>query len=407
MRTDVRWAAIAAVCLVLGSCVAWSRWSHSTNGRWSEKDAAAYLDGREATWSKWPTAARGQGTFCVSCHTTLPYALSREALSAALNEKVPSPEEQGLVADVKERVELWPKSSPYYRDLADESRGTESVLNALILATYDSRTGKLSPDTKQAFDEMWSTQKKTGSEKGAWSWLDFDSQPWEAGDSTYYGASLAAVAVGVAPENYLHDPEIQENLALLRDYLQHAEESQIPINRVALLWASTKLPGLLDRPEQDAIIEEVLSKQRADGGWCLAALVGSWKREDNTPLIMKSDGYATGFITYVLEESGYPQGDTHIKKALDWLVANQTWWGGHWDSYSLNKRRHDPFSNVSQFMNDAATAYAVLALTRAGGGAKAAATAKTSEISSASMHLTSPLPARKGDVASKTAGKTL
>ena len=44
--------------------------------------AAAYLDARAEWWSTWPNAARDRGTFCISCHTTLPYALARPALRA-------------------------------------------------------------------------------------------------------------------------------------------------------------------------------------------------------------------------------------------------------------------------------------------------------------------------------------
>ena len=44
-------------------------------------------------------------------------------------------------------------------------------------------------------------QLKTGEAKGAWSWLQFHNSPWE-GDSQYYGATLAAIAVGTAPGNY-------------------------------------------------------------------------------------------------------------------------------------------------------------------------------------------------------------
>jgi len=54
-----------------------------------------------------------------------------------------------------------------------------------------------------------------------------------------------------------------------------------------------------------------------------------------------------------------------LKDSLSWLARNQTWWDGHWEAYSLNNRHHNPFSNVSGFMDDAATAYAVLALTQA------------------------------------------
>jgi squalene-hopene/tetraprenyl-beta-curcumene cyclase len=36
------------------------------------KAAAAYLDARAEWWSTWSNAQRDRGTFCMSCHTTLP-----------------------------------------------------------------------------------------------------------------------------------------------------------------------------------------------------------------------------------------------------------------------------------------------------------------------------------------------
>ena len=49
-------------------------------------------------------------------------------------------------------------------------------------------------------------------------------------------------------------------------------------------------------------------------------------------------------------------------KALDWLVQHQDRESGRWITSSLNKRR-DPTTVVGKFMSDAATSYAVLALT--------------------------------------------
>jgi hypothetical protein len=58
---------------------------------------------------------------------------------------------------------------------------------------------------------------------GTWSRLLFNDEPWEAYDSGYNEASLAAVAVSMALENYRAAAEIQYNLnrlgkCLNRDY---------------------------------------------------------------------------------------------------------------------------------------------------------------------------------------------
>ena len=339
---------------------------------WDQKAAAAYLDRRQEWWMAWPRAQRDHDTFCVSCHTAMPYALSRSALRSAVGEQTPSADEQRLLDSVTKRVRLWKEVAPFYSD-ADrgayktvESRGTESVLNALILAARDAQTGWLSHETATAFENMWAEQQTAGSKKGAWLWLRFNNEPWEADDSDYYGATLAAVALGTAPRNYRNAPEIQNNIKLLREYLNRESAAQKPINRVSLLWAAAKMPGLLEPDRKKAILSELLGKQLSDGGWSLSSLSGDWKRDDGTPQEAKSDGYATGLITFVLQQAEVSSENAQLKRGLAWLVVNQDKTEGSWQAFSLNKNKEHHLSpETALFMNDAATAYAVLALTNA------------------------------------------
>ena len=339
---------------------------------WDQKAAAAYLDQRQGWWMDWSKAARDHETFCVSCHTAVPYALSRPALRNALVEEAPSVNERRLLDNVKKRVRLWREVEPFYSDAergaykTAESRGTEAILNALILASNEAENSELSNDALQALKNMWAEQQIKGSKKGAWLWLRFDNEPWEADDSDYYGATLAAIATGTAPGNYRTRPEIQNNIEMMRDYLNHESAAQPTFNRAALLWASARLPGLLKPEQQRAIIREVLAKQQSDGGWNLASLAGAWKRRDGTPQEAKSDGYATGLITFALQQAGISPQNEQEKRAIAWLAANQNKTEGSWPAYSLNKNEaHHLSPDTTRFMNDAATAYAVLALTGA------------------------------------------
>ncbi|HEV3200981.1 MAG TPA: hypothetical protein VGZ73_23930 [Bryobacteraceae bacterium] len=356
---------ILAICLA-GSLHAQSGDAAIAAASWDPKAAAAYLDGRIAWWMNWPTAARDHETFCISCHTAAPYAMARAALRTDLAEQGPSSNERKVLDNVIKRVRMWKEVEPFYPDekrgapKTAESRGTESIFNAVILAGYDVPTGKLSSDARLALDNMWAEQLKTGEAKGAWAWLQFHNSPWE-GDSQYYGATLAAIATGTAPGNYRSSPEIQDGLKGLREYLLKERDRQIPIDRVMLLWASTKLPGLLTRAEQKSIIDEALGKQQTDGGFSLSAFVGGWKRADGTALETKSDGYATGVVTLALEQAGVTRDRPELKRALAWLNSNQDQTEGRWLAYSLNKKR-DLATDVGRFMSDAATAYAVLAL---------------------------------------------
>jgi squalene-hopene/tetraprenyl-beta-curcumene cyclase len=345
---------------------------------WSPKAAASYLDGRAEWWMSWPGAARDHETFCISCHTALPYALSRSALGRVLGQKAPAPGERRVLDNVIKRVRLWNEAKPFYGEQvgagkALQSRGTESVLNALILATFDARNSTLSVDTRAAFRNMWALQETTGDESGAWPWLDFGLEPFEAKDSVFYGAALAAIAVGAAPDNYRQSTEIQGYLKLMRDYLDREYARQSLSNQAVLLWASSKLPNLLSPKQQISIVDDLLSKQQSDGGWNLSSLAWTWhgsslkwllrlcSRSENPPLGGKSDGYATGMITYVLEQYGLPRDNPHLQRALDWLGRNQSKSDGRWPGYSLNHPREQ--SPTGLFMSDAATAYAVLALT--------------------------------------------
>jgi len=372
MTATVQRISALGACLLAGITLVCWRPETKAAGPWDQKAAAAYLDQRAGWWMEWPKAARDHETFCVSCHTAVPYALSRPALRKALAEEAPSANERRLLENVTKRVRLWKEVAPFYSD-ADrgayktvESRGTESVLNALILSSNDAQPGELSNATRMALENMWAEQQTTGNRKGAWSWLRFANEPWEAGDSDYYGAALAAVAAGTAPGNYLARPEIQNNLKMLREYLNRESAAQPAINRVALLWASAKLPGLLEPEQQKAIFTEILSKQQPDGGWSLSSLVAGWKRNDGTSQEAKSDGYSTGLIAFVLQQVGIPRENPQQKLALAWLTSNQNKTGGFWLAYSLNKNEaHHLTPSTALFMNDAATAYAVLALTEA------------------------------------------
>src|SRR5438874_7888267 len=153
-------AGIIAVCWHMEARAAGSRDPKATANRldqpetrmassWDQQAAAAYLDQRAAWWMEWPKAARDHETFCVSCHTAVPYALSRPALRKSLAEAAPSANERRLLDNVTKRVRLWKEVAPFYSD-ADrgmyktvESRGTESVLNALMLASNDAQGSQL------------------------------------------------------------------------------------------------------------------------------------------------------------------------------------------------------------------------------------------------------------------------
>ncbi len=276
-----------------------------------------------------------------------------------------------MLADIEKRVRNWDAMLPFYSDekygegKEIESRNAESVLNAIILASYDGGKPALSELTRLAFDHAWALQSKAGPDAGAWVWQNFAYTPWESKESQYHWAALMAMAVSRTPMEYRK--EVAANLGLLEGYLRSHYDAQPLLNKTALLWASSRIPDLLSQSQKGALVSELSKLQHSDGGWSLTDL-GTWERRDKTPLETRSDGYATGLIVLALQETGsevdrpaWIKSERSIKTGCAWLATHQDKQTGSWPAWSLNKNR-DPQSDAGLFMTDAATAYAVLAL---------------------------------------------
>ncbi len=325
---------------------------------WKAAEAGHYLDERQQVWFE---RAR-----CISCHSGLPYALARPALRQLVGDKKAAAPEARLLTQIKQRVANWDKLDTkefglYYDSnatLKKQSWGTEAIFNAVILAFDDRSKGRTTPSavTKEALEHLWQTQVKSGDHKGSWEWLDFQEPPWGDKEARYVGAALAALAVATAPGATSDtNPPVQ----LLRDYLKEQRPRQNLHNQVWSLWAAAKLDGILTKAEKKELIAKLLTKQQADGGWSLLAL-GPWSRQGGVAREDVSDSYATALLLHVLQLAGVPKDHEKIAKGLDWLRSHQTT-SGAWSSVSLIKKR-DPASHVGKFMSDAATAFAVLAL---------------------------------------------
>jgi squalene-hopene/tetraprenyl-beta-curcumene cyclase len=374
MRPRERTAGVAAgaiACLLLAG-----RAQAGDPAGWDARAAARHLDARASEWIGSATTQRGEGTdrvSCLSCHTSLPYLLARPSLRRAAGEDGPAAPAERLLADVRRRVKHWddlgtPRFPFYYGDddaKKAESRGTETVLSALVLATEDRRRGLKAPgvSTREALRHLWATQRTDGADEGSWDWLDFGLHPWEAGEvSPYFGATLAAIAVGTAPgdANSDGDPAARRGVERLRRYLRDRVGKQGLHNILWTLWASTTLDGILTPDERRRVVDQVFEAQQADGGWSLASLA-TCKRRDGTPQHPGPDGYATGLALHALRLAGVPGDDPRMARGLSWLRANQQP-SGAWAGHSLNAKR-DPRTHTGKFMSDAATAFAVLALT--------------------------------------------
>jgi squalene-hopene/tetraprenyl-beta-curcumene cyclase len=306
------------------------------------------MDGRQKEWFAWPRA-NGGAKPCISCHTGLPYLLARPALRKTLGEKEPTQYELGLLESLRSRVGMKTPDS--------QGMGVESVFAALFLRT------------PEAYDRMGAMQIREGKAAGAWKWFNTDLDPWEEPESDLFGAALAAIALGGAPEEYRKQPQVQERVAALAAHLRGSQDALPLQNRLAVAWASTKLPEAMDSKTRDAVLREVTEKQRPDGGWSMESL-GPWKVHPNAPAAAPgSNAYATAFTTLVLLDTGAKATDPRMERALEWLRSHQDREGGYWNADSMNKQ-YKPDSMEIQFMRDAATGFAAKALLTAEGAGK-------------------------------------
>jgi squalene-hopene/tetraprenyl-beta-curcumene cyclase len=377
--------AIALAFTMFAATVAAQQAGPSDGGSrsWDPAAAAAYLDARMDLWFANGTKLKtgDTQTACVSCHAGLAYAVSRPVLRRVLHADTPSAQEAKLIDDTTRRVETYSTHQVLY-DFNErrqiESRGTEAVLNAVILTSADTARGLREPSapTKKALARMWETQRADG----RWDWLEFGLEPWETTEAVYHGATFAAFAAGTA----LGQPDAAATAGIdrLRAYLSSNYQAQHLYNRTWALLASTRLKRVVTDAQRDALISDLVRAQREDGGWSLESM-GPWKWSKTAPpvkspgdldaaLLTQSDGYATGLVVYTLKQAGVAHDHAAIRKGIRWLEANQRTIpvpdvpGRAWHAHSLNyDREHggekgEPWRRL--FMSDTATAFAILAL---------------------------------------------
>ncbi len=310
--------------------------------------AAQYMEARTDNWLTSPPKVSNIGC-AMSCHTTYPYTLARHALGLDIG----TPQAVLARQRFEGRVAEGTGATPFYGSNADaktkESLATEALLNATALSLDDVWSKRpLSAASKAALDLMWTTQNA----EGTWAWLEFNLEPWETRND--FGAAMAVLLLGSIPEST--SPGQAAGSAKLLGYLRGRLPSMALHDRTTLLWTSGYLKDAIAADQREAIATEVSSKQREDGGFS----AGGWgKGSRATQVAGTSDGYATALATLALcREAGH---EAAVQKGLQWLAQNQAG-DGSWPGQSVNTTS----SRAKTFMTDAATAYAVLALTQCG-----------------------------------------
>jgi squalene-hopene/tetraprenyl-beta-curcumene cyclase len=293
--------------------------------------AVRFLDEVSLTWQR--------DRQCFTCHTNFAYLYARPMISGGADEHDAVRKfANSLVND------RWQTEGPRW--------DAEVVAAAAALAFNDAATtGTLSTEARTALDRMWESQR----DDGGWSWLDCGWPPFEMDD--HYGVTLAALAVSIAPDDYASTPAAVAGMEGIGRYFV-ANPAETLHQETMRLWAACRIPDLMTDAERAACIERLWALQHEDGGWSLSSL-GNWVREDGseqTPEL--SDGYGTGFVMYVLRETGVAADDPRIVRGLEWLKANQRE-SGRWFTRSLKK-------DGNHFITHAGTAFAVMALVSCG-----------------------------------------
>ena len=303
-------------------------------GQFSLPKATAYLD----------AGAHAHEDKCFACHSTFTYFAARPVIGTMTSTRRQTRQALEEFATKLAGEKLSPRDTP-------QLRVSETVLAATVLAQDDAGLGKLSPPTRKALDRIWDLQR----DDGGWNWIKHDEPP--SGIDDHFGVTMAAIAVGTAPDHYADTPPARKGLEGIRRYLREHPAANMH-QRAMLLLAAACVDDLLTSEQRKQSIADLFALQHADGGWAMPAL-GDWKRVDGGALDRTaSDGYGTGFTVYVLRRGGrIAADDPRLQKGLLWLKTHQRVSG---DWFTRSPHKSDELSTYE------GTAYAILALNACG-----------------------------------------
>ncbi|NND95805.1 MAG: squalene--hopene cyclase [Pirellulaceae bacterium] len=305
--------------------------------QFSPRLAAEYLDRSALNWQKTKK--------CATCHTNLFYLAARPALKSFLSD---SGEVRSLYEDY--RLTRWRKKKP------TENQGFWPIVVGAGLTMNDAQTtGELSTVAREVLDMMWTVQR----DDGGWRWPDCDYAPMEIDD--HYGVTVAALAVGIAPDGYAQSPQAQAGLQKVREYFSRNPPKSLH-HRAMLAWCSVRIDDIASESDRRQTLEQLLALQLPDGGWSTSSLLSDWDglaRDDGQPLDTKtSDGYATGLVIVIARELGVFADDSRLQRGVGWLRCNQRA-SGKWFTRS-------PVNDCGNLISNVGSAYAVLALQACG-----------------------------------------
>ncbi|MDF1753172.1 MAG: hypothetical protein P1U89_10390 [Verrucomicrobiales bacterium] len=303
----------------------------------SAEKAVRYLDEASLTWQKKKK--------CATCHTNMGYMMARPALAVALKD---SGEVRSFYEDY--RNVRWAKRPP------SEGQGFWPIVVGTGLTFNDLQTtGKLSEVTRDVLDFIWTAQRGDG----GWRWPDCNYAPIEIDE--HYGVTLAALTIGIAPDDYIKTPQAVAGLKKLRTYLKNDPPKSLH-HRAMLAWCSIRVDGIATDVERTKTLKELMALQLPDGGWSTSGFLTDWEGlvvEGDPPLATKtSDGYGTGLSIIIARELGVPASDPRIQEGIAWIKSNQRE-SGKWFTRS-------PVVYANNLISNTGSAFVILALQSCG-----------------------------------------
>ena len=292
---------------------------------------------------------------CITCHTNGTYMIVRPALTAKLG-KPSEATREFFLSTLKTTV------AEDRAKLKQSTRPAQVIYLAAGLAEWDAHvTKQLSPETEQALSLMFEIQLDTGT------WGSLDCWPPYESDA-FHEATVAAMAAATAP-GWLKkiadakDEKLLGAVAKLKTYLR-TETPPHNYSRTLLLWANSRMPGLVDDARKQELIAMLMQQQREDGGWSIRTFgtPETWGKGNRAKKLKEepefgappSDGHMTGLAIIVLREAGVPASDARLQKGVGWLKSNQRA-SGRWWTRSLN-------TDAWHFITYSGTAFPLLAL---------------------------------------------
>jgi squalene-hopene/tetraprenyl-beta-curcumene cyclase len=316
-------------------------------GKFSIERAAQFIDGVAVKW--------GRKHGCVTCHTNGYYLIVPPKIF----------KDRSAATEVRDFAEDWINS---WDDIGLPRDDVVVAPAAFLTINNMQMNGKLRPATLHALDEAWSLQSAEGHFPN---WLKANWPPFEQDD--HYGVTLMTIAMGMAPKSYTSIEPARTGVQRLLKYLRNNQSKEIH-HRAMMLWAGKYYEELLTANVRRLWIDELLALQKESGGWASGDL-GRWRQrapesgdismldpetvERKYPPVITNpngDGYGTGFVMYVLLQSGVPESNLQIQKGLEWLRNNQQA-DGKWFTNSLRNK-----ISTSNFLTHTGTTFALKVL---------------------------------------------